>query len=258
MNIYDDTMKVVITRPKENGIQFAELLKKEDDFFEPILIPTLELKFKKTDVDLDKYQWIVFTSPRGVIGLSKNLDEQGMENVKSKKIGAIGIETAREFKKIFKKDVDLIPKIYTADNLLEALKQHVGYDEKILIPTTPSTRDVLYKNLNADLLFVYSSQEPENIKDKLQKLKEIVAETEKKHDKIVLTFTSGLTAKNFFKNADFELTEMLKNHYIVSIGPVTKKVVDNYYLGDKKNSIIPNGEYTIKGMIKVLNTLKQK
>ena len=61
-------MKVVLTRPKERASYFAKLL--EDNGFEPILIPTLELIYK-TDVkiDVDKYDWILFTSPSGVRGL---------------------------------------------------------------------------------------------------------------------------------------------------------------------------------------------
>ena len=90
-------MKVVITRPTEQGIKFANLLKKEDDNFEPILIPTLELVFKDVCVDLDKYDWVVFTSPRGVMGLFKNLDESGIKKINDKKIGVIGIESAKEF-----------------------------------------------------------------------------------------------------------------------------------------------------------------
>ena len=171
-------MKVVITRPTEQGIKFANLLKKEDDNFEPILIPTLELVFKDVCVDLDKYDWVVFTSPRGVMGLFKNLDESGIKKINDKKIGVIGIETAKEFKKIFKKDVNVIPNEYTADNLLEALKEHVKDDEKVLIPTTPSARDILHKNLNADLVFVYSSEEPNNIKNKLRELKNTIIKAE--------------------------------------------------------------------------------
>ena len=249
-------MKVVITRPKKDGIHFAELLKKENNAFEPILIPTLELKFKDVDIDLDKYQWIVFTSPRGVLGFFRNLDKEDIEKIKNKKIGTIGIETAKEFKKIFKKDVDVIPKKYTAECLLEALKKHVKSNEKILIPTTPSARDILHKNLNAELIFVYSSEEPDNIKSKLRDLKDIIKKEELNNKKIILTFTSGLTAKNFFKNADSELKEMLKNHYIVSIGPITKKTIDKYCHGNL-NSIIPK-EYTIKGMIEVIKRLKNQ
>ncbi|WP_421077750.1 uroporphyrinogen-III synthase [Methanothermococcus sp. Ax23] len=246
-------MKVVITRPTEQGIKFANLLKKEDDDFEPILIPTLELVFKDVCVDLDKYDWVVFTSPRGVMGLFKNLDESGIKKINDKKIGVIGIETAKEFKKIFKKDVNVIPNEYTADNLLEALKEHVKDDEKVLIPTTPSARDILHKNLNADLVFVYSSEEPNKIKNKLRELKNTIIKEENNNKKIILTFTSGLTAKNFFKNSDTELLNLLKNHYIVSIGPITNRVIEDYGF----NGYIPK-EYTVNGMIEVIKSLKNK
>ncbi len=265
-------MKVIITRPRENGVHFANLLKKEDRPFEPILIPTLELKFKKVNIDIDKYKWVVFTSPRGVLGLYKNLNSEDFEKIKHKKIGAIGIETAKEFKKLFKKDVDVIPDKYTAEYLLESLKEHVKPYEKILIPTTPSARDLLCKNLNAEMIHVYSSEEPEYIKDKLSNLKNIIRSEEFNDRKVILTFTSGLTAKNFFKNADLELINMLKNHYIVSIGPITKKIVDecinqqitndDHNENKSKNrhsySLMPSHEYTIKGMIEVIKLLNDK
>jgi uroporphyrinogen-III synthase len=244
-------MKVIITRPTEMGLQFANLL---DGDFEPILIPTLELQFKKIDIDLLKYTWIVFTSPRGVMGLYKNKNNIKNFDLTNKKIGVIGIETEKEVKKLFDKDADVIPKKYTAEHLLEELKKHVNEQDKILIPTTPSARDILHKNLNADLEFVYCSKEPSNIAQKLKDLKEIIKYEELKNNKIILTFTSGLTAKNFFKNADSELIEILKNHYIVSIGEITKKTVDSY---GGYNSIIPN-KYTINEMVEIIKRLRNK
>ncbi|UXM85167.1 uroporphyrinogen-III synthase [Methanococcus aeolicus] len=245
-------MKVIITRPTETGLQFANLL---DDDFEPILIPTLELRFKKIDTDLKKYNWIVFTSPRGVMGLYKNKNNIKNFDLTNKKIGVIGIETEKEVKKLFGRDADVIPKKYTAEHLLEELKKHVNEQDKILIPTTPSARDILHKNLNADLEFVYCSEEPSNIAQKLKDLKEIIKYEELKNNKIILTFTSGLTAKNFFKNADSELRELLKNHYIVSIGEITKKTVDSYE--EEYNSIIPK-KYTINGMVEIIKKLRNK
>ncbi|AEH07398.1 uroporphyrinogen-III synthase [Methanothermococcus okinawensis] len=255
-------MKVVITRPPEQGIEFANLLKENtnnnsnrnsNNDFEPILIPTLKLVFKDVSVDLDKYDWVVFTSPRGVLGLFNNLDKSDINKIKNKKIGVIGIKTAKEFKRIFGRDVDVMPNEYTADYLLKVLKEHINKDEKILIPTTPSARDILHKNLNADIIYVYSSEEPNNLKDKLKELKDIIIEEEKNNKKIILTFTSGLTAKNFFKNSDDELFNLLKNHYIVSIGPITNRIVEHY--GFK--GYIPN-EYTVEGMIEVIKSLKNR
>ncbi|MBW9220789.1 uroporphyrinogen-III synthase, partial [Methanothermococcus sp. SCGC AD-155-M21] len=118
-------MKVIITRPLEQGMEFANLLKKEGKDFEPILLPTLELIYNSITIDIDKYDWIVFTSPRGVKGLFKNLDEEGLKKIKKKKIGAIGIETAREFERTFNREVDVVPKEYTAESLLESLKEEI-------------------------------------------------------------------------------------------------------------------------------------
>ncbi|HIP84803.1 MAG TPA: uroporphyrinogen-III synthase [Methanothermococcus okinawensis] len=239
-------MKVVITRPLEEGKRFASLLK-EAGSFEPVLLPTLEIVYRDVDIDLGRYKWIVFTSPRGVRGLFKNLDEERLREIRDKKIGAIGRETAREFKRLFNRDVDILPDRYTAEDLLEALKGAVG-DEKLLIPTTPATRDVLSRHLKGDVVYVYNSKEPEDLKYRIKELKDMLVEEE---DKAVFTFTSGLTVKNFFKNLDEEFLELLKDHYIVSIGPITNKVLESY--GFK--GYIPK-EYTVKGMIQVIKSLR--
>ncbi|AIJ05806.1 Uroporphyrinogen III synthase HEM4 [Methanocaldococcus bathoardescens] len=238
-------MKVIITRPKERANVFAELLKKEG--FEPIIFPTLELIYNKdVKVNLNNYNWIAFTSPSGVIGLYNIIDENQREDVKNKKIAVIGEKTAKTFKKYFGKEPDVVPKEYTAESLLEEIKKVAKSDDKFLIPTTPSTRDVLKNNLNADLLFVYKSIEPENLKEKIEKLKEEI-----KNEEFILTFTSGLTAKNFFKYVDDEFANIIKDNYIVAIGPITAKVIEEF--GFKP--LIPK-IYTIEGIIDVIKNLK--
>lgn len=242
-------MKVVITRPLEKGKDFSEML--ENAGFGTIIIPTLELVFKKAEINLEKYSWIVFTSPRGIEGFFKNLTSKDIEKVLTKKIGAIGIETAKEFEKIFKKPVYVIPDLYTAENLLEALEKQVKPGEGVLVPTTPSTRDVLKEGLNADLIFVYSSEEPENISKKLEELEKQVISENKNNKKVILTFTSGLTAKNFFKHCRPEFLELLKEQHVVSIGPITKKNVDSFGF----DSLMPEKNYTVEGMLPVIKAL---
>ncbi|WP_456416334.1 uroporphyrinogen-III synthase [Methanocaldococcus sp.] len=238
-------MKVVITRPKERSEVFAKLLKKEG--FEPILFPTLEIVYNKdVNVDLNKYDWIIFTSPSGVIGLYNILDDRKKDRVKDKKIAVIGEKTAKTFKKYFGKSPDIIPKEYTAEKLLEELKKVINGNERFLIPTTPSTRDILKNNLNADLLFVYNSVEPKNLKEKIEKLKK-----ELKDEKFILTFTSGLTAKNFFKYVDNEFSKIIEKNYIVAIGPITGKVIEEF--GFKP--LLPK-IYTIEGIIEVIKNIK--
>ena len=239
-------MKVVITRPKERADIFASLLKKEG--FEPITFPTLEIVYNKDlDVDLNNYDWIIFTSPSGVIGLYNTLTENEREKVKNKKIAVIGEKTAKTFKKYFDREPDVMPEEYTAESLLKEIKKVAKSGDKFLIPTTPSTRDVLKNNLNADLLFVYKSVEPENLKEKIEKLKKNIRD-----ERFVLTFTSGLTAKNFFKYVDDEFASIIKDNYIVAIGPITAKVIEKF--GFKP--LIPK-IYTIEGMLEVIKMIKE-
>ncbi|XRO74853.1 uroporphyrinogen-III synthase [Methanocaldococcus sp. 28A] len=241
-------MKVIVTRPKERAKVFANLLKKEG--FEPLIFPTLKLVYNK-DVKVDlyiyNYNWIIFTSPSGVLGLYNIIDENKRKEVKNKKIAVIGEKTAKTFKKYFGREPDIIPKEYTAESLLEEIKKVSKRDDKFLIPTTPSTRDVLKNNLNADLLFVYKSVEPENLKEEIDKLKEKI-----KNEKFILTFTSGLTAKNFFKYVDDEFANIIKDNYIVAIGPITAKVIEEF--GFKP--LIPK-IYTIEGMLEVIKKISR-
>ncbi|ACX72243.1 Uroporphyrinogen III synthase HEM4 [Methanocaldococcus vulcanius M7] len=241
-------MKVVITRPKERAEAFSTILKKEN--FDPIIFPTLKLEYNKDlKIDLDEYGWIIFTSPSGVIGLNNILSEKEKENVKDKKIAAIGEKTAKMVKKIFGKYPDIVPKQYTAECLLEEIKKRADKNDRFLVPTTPSTRDILKNNLNADLVFVYKSVEPENLKENMEVLKE----TLKNEERFIITFTSGLTAKNFFKYVDDEFYQMIKNNYIVAIGPITAKVIQKFGINPK----IPD-KYTIEGMLEVIKSIRRE
>ncbi len=262
-------MKIVITRPSELSHKFIDLLigdNRVDNFncdchFEPLLIPTLEINFKKINIDLNKYNWIIFTSPRGVMGLYKNKNNIKNFDLSNKKIGVIGEETNKELYKLFNRYADVIPEKYVGEGFLNELKKHITENDKILLPTTPASRDVLYKNLNCDVVHVYSSEKPEDIKLKIGNLKEITKYENLQNKKIIITFTSGLTAKNFFDNCDNEIMKLLNGHYFVSIGPITKKVVDEY-LDKYKNkyninysSLMPE-KYTIEEMAKLIKNIK--
>ena len=73
-----------------------------------------------------------------------------------------------------------------------------------------------------------------------------------KDERFVLTFTSGLTAKNFFKYVDDEFANIIKDNYIVAIGPITAKVIEKF--GFKP--LIPK-IYTIEGMLEVIKMIKE-
>ncbi|WP_423793345.1 uroporphyrinogen-III synthase [Methanocaldococcus indicus] len=235
-------MDVIITRPKERAKAFLEILKKEG--FNPIILPTIEIVYKKVNINLDKYNWIIFTSPSGVIGLYKNLKDKNLDN---KKIAVIGEKTNKTLKKYFNREADIIPSEYTAEKLLEEIKKVAKRDDKFLFPTTPATRDILKNNLNVDLVYVYSSEEPKDLKEKINNLKNHL-----KDKKFILTFTSSLTAKNFFKYVDDEFYNTIKNNYVVAIGPITAKTLEELNL-----SPITPKKYTIEGMLKEIKKLRE-
>ncbi|WP_456472791.1 uroporphyrinogen-III synthase [Methanocaldococcus sp.] len=230
-------MNVIVTRPKERAEEFIKRLKEKG--FNPIHIPCLEIKYNKVNINIDNYDLIVFTSPSGVIGLYKNLDNKDREKVKDKIIAVIGEKTGKTFKKYFNRPPDIVPEEFRAESLLKELKKYE--DKKILIPTTRATRDVL-KVLNPTYIYVYESVEPRDLKDKIKIIKEL--------DSFILTFTSGLIAENFLKYVDEELKEKIKKNYIIAIGPITAKKVKKFGF----NPIIAE-KYTIEGIIKKIEEL---
>ncbi|WP_456418705.1 uroporphyrinogen-III synthase [Methanocaldococcus infernus] len=230
-------MNVIVTRPEDEAKNFCQLLTKKG--YSVIKIPCLEIRYKKVKINLDNYDIIAFTSPRGVKGLYLNLSEDEREKVKEKIIACIGEKTAKKVEELFKKSPEIVPSEYRAEKLLEELKKVEG---KILIPTTRATRDVL-RVLHPTYIYVYESLEPENLKEKVLSLKNL--------DTFIITFTSGLIAENFLKYVDEELKKKIEENYIIAIGPVTAERVKRFGL----NPIVAK-KYTIEGILEAIERVK--
>jgi len=85
----------------------------------------------------------------------------------------------------------------------------------------------------------------------MHRYRDAIVYENKNNKKVILTFTSGLTAKNFFKHCRPEFLELLKEQHVVSIGPITKKNVDSFGF----DSLMPEKNYTVEGMLPVIKAL---
>ena len=236
MNKPLSNVKVVVTRAKEQAVEFADILKKMGA--EVIFFPTI--KFEEPDNltivnkaiqslsdNKNAYDWLIFTSANGVRFFFKRVKALGKEKsvLSNLKVGVVGPKTAE----ILREEgvhIDLIPKDYSAEGLISGLLREGISGKKILIPRARYGREILPGTLRANgakvtLISVYRTVAPDGI-DKGDILKATNDDS-----KVILTFTSGSTVKNFFKLFDEKEKKFLKNKAkIAVISPVTAKAVE--------------------------------
>jgi|WetSurMetagenome_2_1015567.scaffolds.fasta_scaffold189275_2 uroporphyrinogen-III synthase len=247
---------IAITRPAERSQKAVDIVEKYGGI--PLVAPTLELQVSnsKSLINLckiaDKLDWMIFTSPTGILSLIKHCkDLKGRLNPNCK-IAVIGPRTGKYLNEQGL-DADIIPEDYTAEGLLEIFKDIDVRNKKIGIPRTMAARDVLpegLKAMGAEVLLAeaYKSVVP---KDKGNVKKLITSVINKDVDAV--TFTSTLTVKNLFEVAEEEgkkeeLIKSLQNNVLVAaIGPVTAKPLEK----EDIIAITPD-EYTVKAMLEKL------
>ncbi|GJM15896.1 MAG: uroporphyrinogen III methyltransferase [Thermodesulfobacteriota bacterium] len=241
---------IIVTRPKSQATEFIKLL--EEQGAQVISFPTIEIRtpdsYKALDKainNIEKYDWIIFTSVNGVTSFFNRLRDIGKDirELHSAKIAAIGEVTAQEIENLGMK-VDIVPDNYKAEGLIKLFKNKDIEESKILIPRAKVARDILPDSLakmgaSVDVVAAYITKHPGKAMTK--EIGKLLSE-----DKIdMITFTSSSTARNFF-----ELVPGFKQSkgrpVIASIGPITAKTVrDAAY----KSSIIPK-QYTVEYLAK--------
>ena len=247
--------RIAITRPKERAKAAKEFI--ENYGAEAIIVPTLELKLENTDSlkELMKrsseLDWLIFTSVSSIDSIFKFYPDFLDSLNPNCRIATIGTKTAEVAinKRIH---VDIIPKDYTAEGLIEEFKR-IDLNNKIVgVPRTFSARTILpkcLKEMGAEVILAesYKSVIPEDKNEIENLIQEILDE---KIDGI--TFTSPLTVVNLFKIAKDDekddLVEKLSNHTLtVAIGPITGNILDEYNV----KHIYPE-RYTVKDMIDLM------
>ena len=247
--------RIAITRPKERSKAAKEFI--ENYGGEALIVPTLELKLENTDSlkelmgRFGELDWLIFTSVSSIDSIFKFYPDF-VDNLNSDcKIATIGTKTA-EVAMNKGLHIDIIPKDYTAEGLIEEFKR-IDLNNKIVgVPRTFSARTILpnsLKDMGAEVILAesYKSVIPDDKKDIENLIQEIIDE---KIDGI--TFTSPLTVVNLFKiakdNQKDELVEKLSSSTLtVAIGPITGKILDDYNV----KHIYPE-RYTVKDMIDLM------
>jgi len=239
---------VLITRPKSQAESFAHLL--ESKGAQIVSFPTIEIVPPRSFQALDgainnvsSYDWIIFTSVNGVMAFFERLKALGKDirELNGAKIAAIGDITSRAIEDMGI-NVDLVPKDFRAEGLIEKFSKQNIKDTNILLPRAKVARDILPQALRemgaqVEVVTAYISKKP--TKRKTQIIQKLL-----KENKIdVLTFTSSSTARNFFELIpDFKQRD--KKPVIACIGPITAKTVREFGF---KPQIIPK-QYIVEAL----------
>jgi len=175
---------------------------------------------------LAAYDWLIFTSVNGVQYFMDRLDrsDHDLRSFKAR-ICAIGPATRQAIENLHLK-VDLMPKEYVAESLVEAFRSERLQGKRVLLPRAAVARDVIPTELerlgaHIEVVEAYRNVIPE---DAAARAHDIFSAA-KKPDWI--TFTSSSTVKNFLAMAGRDVLEGIR---IASIGPVTSETVREHGL----------------------------
>jgi uroporphyrinogen III methyltransferase/synthase len=246
--------RIVVTRTREQASQLAKQL--TDLSAEVLEIPTIRIV--PTDrhkdladalLELNSYNWIVFTSPNGVAMFFDVFFKafEDMRDIGGVRIAAVGPATAAKLRELHLK-VDLMPEEYVTAKIARAFAGYESIENlKILIMRAETANPDLPKELEAmgaivdDVACYKTVPETEDASGAAAKLLEEGADW--------ITFTSSSTVENF--NARFGLASLVAKFpgiKLASIGPETTKALATLDL----KPAVEAKPHTIDGMVKAL------
>ena len=240
--------KVLVTRSRSQASKLTTAL--EELGAECIEAPAIKIvppvdnyeALDKAIGQLDKYNWLIFTSTNGVEHFWHRLVAGGKDArvLYKARICAIGAATAQALAS-HGITADVVPERYQAEGIIEALDNELIAGTKILIPRAAEARALLPEALTkagaqVDVVAAYETvmgdAEAVEIRDSLAK-----GEID------VVTFTSSSTVENLLKI--LKEPELLKEAQLAAIGPITAETM-------QKNGLTANivaAEYTIEGLV---------
>jgi uroporphyrinogen-III synthase len=222
-------------------------------------IPFIEIQRPRTYKLIDEalarlhqYQWIIFTSVNGVDAFFERLDEKGInrKELRQVKIAAIGPATQKAIEGQGKQ-VDVVPKDYVAESVVESLRDLVK-GKRILLARARVARDVIPVALTklgatVDVVEVYETVIPKESRRELR-----VALKNPKARPNIVTFTSSSTARHFAallakdESGQLDVSRVdLSDIRFASIGPITSATLRELGL----RADIEAKKYTIPGLI---------
>jgi uroporphyrinogen III methyltransferase/synthase len=216
-----------------------------------IELPTIEIRpaadpapLERAISDLQKYDWLIFTSANGVRYFVEALDRSAydLRSLRAR-ICAIGPATRDAVAALHLK-VDLMGKEYVAEGLLEAFSAYDLGGARVLLPRAAVARDLVPVELakrgaKVDVVEAYRTVAPEGLG---KKIREVFA---RRVD--CVTFTSSSTVQNFVAAAG---SEVVQGVTVASIGPITTQTARGLGL----EVAIQANAYTVEGLIQAIQS----
>jgi uroporphyrinogen III methyltransferase/synthase len=245
--------RVVVTRTREQASQLSKQLAELGA--EILEIPTIKIEppgdarrqdFIDALLELNSYDWLVFTSPNGVTAFFDLFFKRfhDLRDLGGARLAAIGPATAAKLKELHLQ-VDLMPEEAVGVKIAKAFEKFETVENlKICLLRAEVANPDLPKALEelgaiVDDVAVYKTvPETRDPSGAAAKLTEAGADW--------ITFTSASTVEHF--HARFDLPELLKKFpriKLVSIGPETSKAIQALGLKPAREA----REHTIDGMV---------
>ena len=251
--------RIVVTRTREQASQLSrELLERGAEVLEiptiRITPPTERHALADALLELNSYNWLVFTSPNGVTAFFEFFFRafEDMRDIGGVRIASVGPSTAAKLQELHLK-VDLMPDEYVANKIGAAFAKFESIENlKILLLRAEVATPDLPKKLEemgaiVDDVAVYKTiPETEDRNGAAARLLEAGADW--------ITFTSSSTVENF--HARFNLPELLTRYpqlKLASIGPETSKAIVALNL----KPTLEAREHTIEGLVKAIENFRR-
>lgn len=243
--------RIVVTRAREQAREFVQRLS-------ALGAEVLEIPCIKTGpptnlqnvadvlLELNSYDWLVFTSPRGVTTFFEYFFKayHDLRDLGGARIAAVGPGTAEQLRKLHMQ-VDLMPEEALASKVAQAFKKFETIENlKICLLRAEVANPELPRALEAlgaivdDIAVYRTAAETEDRTAAGVRLMEAGADW--------ITFTSASTVEHF--HARFDLLALLKKHpqvKLASIGPETSKALATLGL----HATLEAREHTIDGLL---------
>jgi uroporphyrinogen III methyltransferase/synthase len=224
--------RIVITRPRAQAGEFAELL--EAWGAEVIPFPTIETIPPPSFAPLDDairragdFDWVVFTSANGVRVFFERLQTVGSDvrNWHRARFAAIGPQTEKAVQAYCIR-VETIPDEFRAEGVVAALAQAGVKGRRVLLPRAGGARELLPQQLRAlgatvEEVITYTTAPP---RATLAHVRDLLL----RGDADLVTFTSSSTVHNFVAALDGRIHEMPTHTIVGCIGPVTAETARSY------------------------------
>ena len=246
--------RIVVTRTRKQASKLTHTLK--DLGAEVLEIPTIKIvppsdkePVIQSITGIGSYDWIIFTSPNGVIHFFDYFFKayRDIREIGNIRFAAVGPATAKKLENL-NLAIDLMPKVYTAEAAANALLKYQNVENvNVLLARAEESNSELPKLLEAqgaivdDIAFYKTVPETEDRNGAVEAFEEGGANW--------ITFASSSAVKNF--DARFELVKICKSNpelKLASIGPETTKALNELEL----TPTVEAKDHTIKGLSKAL------